>query len=445
MGAEADDVVFVENASGAINAVLRSLALSKNDTFLVLSCAYAMVSNTLQWLASNNRATIITVPIQFPISSGSVVVDAVRAALQAHQRQNPHQPVRLAIFSHIVSVPSVRLPVEDLAQLCKSLGVEHVMVDGAHALGQIPINMATLAASGIDLYTGNGHKVWAFSVWSSGRRPDRRGWGDAVGCTRCECGCLRQWLYCPKGTAFLWTSKELQPTVTPTVVSSDFALNDYMRDFIYNGTGSARRVCLSSHSTLIGVRGMTGTRDYTSFAATLAAFQFREKIGGDAAIRQYMQTLAQQGGDYLQKLWKTQLACPLNMTDAIVTVQLPESATPFAPTLMADMAQDYDIQVRDAAVVSATGSRVGLLTCLIGLPSYAQVVVFQMVPPTNTSTAAAGVTASALFPGRHSGAQTAAPGSWWMRLSAQVYNDMSDFERVGAIVLSLAERPSNKA
>ncbi|EDQ86996.1 uncharacterized protein MONBRDRAFT_10380 [Monosiga brevicollis MX1] len=331
--ANQSQVVFTENASAAINAVLRSLAHSVNDTFLVLSCAYAMVSNTLTWLASQKRASVLVVEVEFPLASEDDVVTLVEQALIKHRASHPNATVRLALFSHIVSIPPLRFPIAKLAAASKAHGVQQVMVDGAHALGQIELDMGKLAASGVDYYAGNGHK----------------------------------WLYSPKGTAFLWVREGLEADVTPTVVSSEWAAHDYARDFLY-----------------------TGTRDYTAFTSIKAAFDFRSAIGGDVAIRTYMRQVAQEAGHYLSKLWGTRLAGPLNLTDAMVAVELPEAIWPLASTLMTDIAQDYNIQI----------------------------VAFQM--PTSLP--------------------KTSDRPWWMRLSAQVYVELDDMKRVGEIILNLAQQ-----
>jgi hypothetical protein len=75
-------------------------------------------------------------------------------------------------FSHITSLPSIVLPVAELAAVCKAHGVL-VLIDGAHALGQLPVNVTAL---GVDAWLGNGHK----------------------------------WLFSPKGSAVLWVSPQLQ-------------------------------------------------------------------------------------------------------------------------------------------------------------------------------------------------------------------------------------------
>lgn len=78
------------------------------------------------------------------------IVAAVVKALDA----NPGQ-VGLASFSHITSVPGLIFPVKQLIDECHKRGVL-VLIDGAHAPGQIKINVEELGA---DFYVGDLHKV----------------------------------------------------------------------------------------------------------------------------------------------------------------------------------------------------------------------------------------------------------------------------------------------
>ncbi|KAL2614055.1 hypothetical protein R1flu_025747 [Riccia fluitans] len=45
--------------------------------------------------------------------------------------------IHLAVIDHITSMPSILLPVKEMVSLCRSHGVEQVLVDGAHALGNV--------------------------------------------------------------------------------------------------------------------------------------------------------------------------------------------------------------------------------------------------------------------------------------------------------------------
>ena len=78
--------------------------------------------------------------------------------------------VYIAVFSHITSIPALILPVEELIKASH----EHnalVLIDGAHAIGAIPVDVKALNA---DFWLSNGHK----------------------------------WLFTPKGTAVLYVKKE---------------------------------------------------------------------------------------------------------------------------------------------------------------------------------------------------------------------------------------------
>lgn len=107
-------------------------------------------------------------------------------------------------------------------------------------------------------------------------------------------------------------------------------------------------------------------------------------------------------------MWNTRLAGPLDLADAMITVQLPPEATDIAPTLMTTLAQEHNIQT----------------------------VVYQQKDSNVSSTDRF----SALFPSPHQEVPnevSSNSGSWWMRLSAQVYTELSDFERVGKLVLEM--------
>ena len=145
INADFNDTVFIDNASNGVNSILRSLARSMppGKKILLLNTAYYMVKMVLKYLEPNQT---LLVNISMP-SSDTEILSVVGDALSSND-------IYAASFSHIVSVPAVILPVAALSTLCHAHNVL-VLVDGAHALGQIPVDVK---AVGADFWLGNGHK-----------------------------------------------------------------------------------------------------------------------------------------------------------------------------------------------------------------------------------------------------------------------------------------------
>ncbi len=184
IGARGDDLVFVDNASAGINAVLRSLALRPGDEIVVLDQAYGAVVKAAEFVARGAGAKVVVVATPFPArdDSADACVEAVERALTPR--------TRLAILDHIASPTALILPVAAMTARCRARGVP-VLVDGAHAPGAIALDVASIGA---DWYVGNLHK-WAFApracgfLWVAPARraalhPPVISWGLDVGLTQ---------------------------------------------------------------------------------------------------------------------------------------------------------------------------------------------------------------------------------------------------------------------
>lgn len=79
-------------------------------------------------------------------STEQEILDIIATTLQAD--------TKLAIFDHIPSVHPIIMPVDKIISICHIKGVE-VLIDGAHALGAIPLEIGSLGA---DYYVMNCHK-----------------------------------------------------------------------------------------------------------------------------------------------------------------------------------------------------------------------------------------------------------------------------------------------
>lgn len=173
LGGKGTDWVFCENATSAVNGILQSLDLGPGDEILTTSHAYGAVAKTMALVAARRGAKLSVADVPpFPADDAEVA-DAVSAALGPR--------TRILVIDHITSATALIFPVRQVAERARAAGIP-VLVDGAHAPGQIALDVPLLGA---DWYTGNAHK----------------------------------WLFAPRGCGLLWTRPERQASTRPAVLS----------------------------------------------------------------------------------------------------------------------------------------------------------------------------------------------------------------------------------
>ena len=189
MGAQGQDLVFVDNATTGVNAVLGSLELKPGDEILITNLAYGAVRNAAAFVAERQGARLVTLELPFPVAEPALYLNRLAQALTPR--------TRLAILDHITSETALVLPLAEMAACCRAAGVP-VLADGAHAPGAIPLDIPRL---GVDYYTGNLHK----------------------------------WALAPKGCGFLWVAPERQQGLHPPVISWGLG-QGFVQEFDWVGT-----------------------------------------------------------------------------------------------------------------------------------------------------------------------------------------------------------------
>jgi isopenicillin-N epimerase len=208
VGASASDLVLVPNATTAVNAVARSLDLQPGDEIVATTHEYG--GNDLLWRYTCEHRGARYVEVDTTPASA---VDDLLGAITPR--------TRALFFSHIASPTALRFPAEELCARAREAGVLSI-VDGAHAPGQIGLDLASLGA---DFYSGNCHK----------------------------------WLCSPKGAGFLHVRAEAQPLLEPRTVSWDWAAEEWATRHRW-----------------------AGTRDPSAHLAVPAAIDFQAEHGWDA-------------------------------------------------------------------------------------------------------------------------------------------------------------------
>jgi hypothetical protein len=153
LGAGHDDVVYVSNVTTALNVVARSLPLQAGDEILTTDHEYGALERTWTFVAEHRQARIVPASLPIPLSDPAEVVEAVWAKVTPR--------TRVLFLSHITSPTAVTLPIQPLIARARAAGIWTV-VDGAHAPGQIDVNLREL---GVGFYGGNCHYAQQGRAW----------------------------------------------------------------------------------------------------------------------------------------------------------------------------------------------------------------------------------------------------------------------------------------
>jgi isopenicillin-N epimerase len=238
LGASADDLVFADNATTAVNAVLQSLAFPPDAEVVTTDQVYPAVRNALHHRLAPVGGRLIEAPLPWPVATDEDIVAAVEAALSPR--------TVLAVFDLIASRSAVRFPVERLSALCRAHGVP-VLVDAAHGPGQLPLDIPGLGA---DWVAGNLHK----------------------------------WFFAPRGCALLWVRPERAAALHPTVISHGYG-GGLAAEFGWTGTRDVTPFlsvpdALSFHRDMGGPALMDRNRALAARAAALLADVWRTQAAG---------------------------------------------------------------------------------------------------------------------------------------------------------------------
>ncbi len=137
VGADPDDLVYVSNATMGINIAARSLPLAPGDEVLSTDQEYGAAERTWRFLCERRGARFIQAEIPVPAASHEHVTDTLWAQVSPR--------TRVLFISHVTSPSALILPVVELVRRARAAGIISV-IDGAHAVGQIPLNLDTLGA-----------------------------------------------------------------------------------------------------------------------------------------------------------------------------------------------------------------------------------------------------------------------------------------------------------
>ena len=231
LNADAEDLVYIPNATHGVNIIARSLQLKPGDEVLTTDHEYGACDYTWDFNCRKTGARYIHQSIPLPIHSEQEIIERFWLGVTPH--------TRVIYLSHITSPTAMRLPVEQICQRARQAGILTI-IDAAHSPGQIPLNLQSLGA---DFVFGNCHK-WMLNV---------------------------------KGSAFLYVRRERQALIEPLIVS-----------WGYNTTPET-----TTGSRYVDLLQWTGTNDPAAALTVPTAIQFMQDHAWDT-VRCECHTLLRQ-------------------------------------------------------------------------------------------------------------------------------------------------------
>jgi isopenicillin-N epimerase len=271
IGADAEDLGWVTNATAGVNAVLRSLTFQPGDELVVTDQEYNASRNVLNYAAERSGARVVVARVPFPFRQAEDLTAPILNCVTAR--------TRLVLVDHVTSQTGVVFPLAALVAELARRGVD-VLVDGAHAPGMVPLNLNRLGAA---YYTGNCHK----------------------------------WLCAPKGVAFLHVRRDRQQAIRPPCIS--------------HGANSTRR----DRSRFQLEFGWQGTWDPSAILSVPEAVRFigSQLPGGWPAVMERNRALALAARKILCAALQAPEPCPAAFIGSLASVPLPAAPANASPRL----------------------------------------------------------------------------------------------------------------
>lgn len=146
--AASESVALTRNASDGLQSLIRNYnRLQPGDQVLMCDLEYDTVKGAMRWLARNRGVELIEIEHRHPASFDSLLA-TYREAFARYPR------LKLMSLTHVTHRTGLVMPVKAIAAAAKTHGID-VILDGAHALGQLEFNLDEL---GIEFAAYNLHK-----------------------------------------------------------------------------------------------------------------------------------------------------------------------------------------------------------------------------------------------------------------------------------------------
>ena len=173
-GCDPEELAVTRNASEGMETLILGIDLKRGDEVIVTDQNYGRMLTTWDQRARREGIVVKSVSFRAPLPSSADFVARIRSAITPK--------TRVIEFPHIVNITGQILPVRDVVEMARPLGIE-VFIDGAHSYAHFPFTR------------------------------------DELRCDYFACS-LHKWLLAPIGTGFLYVRKEKIQPIWPLMAAA---------------------------------------------------------------------------------------------------------------------------------------------------------------------------------------------------------------------------------
>ncbi len=273
VGADPRDMVFVDNATVAMNIVAENIELKAGDEVLLNDHEYGAVFRIWRHRCEQVGARVVSAKLgnfsDSEISTSDTGQKDLSRTVVESIFSSVTEKTKVIIVSHITSPSAIIFPVAEICREARQRGIP-VCIDGPHAIAMRDVNLKDLDC---DFY----------------------------------CASLHKWLSAPFGSGFLYVKRKHQQRLKPHMTSWGRSLG-------------GRDERWQDHINWLG------TRDPAPFLAVPAAITFLEKVGLEE-FRNWTHQLAQYARQRLERLFGTKCWVPESQDwyGSMIAVPLPAS------------------------------------------------------------------------------------------------------------------------
>jgi selenocysteine lyase/cysteine desulfurase len=189
IGCSEEEVIITRNTTESLGIILNGIDWKEGDQLIVSCVDYGSMRDMARYLKENRNVIVKMVsPPLNPLNDESIL---------AEYRAVFNENTKYILIPHIVHLTGQIMPIKKLCKLAHRFGIK-VIVDGAHAIGQIDFKLSDLNC---DFYASSLHK----------------------------------WLSCPLGVGILWIKGKHISDISPIFADYNYKNHDILR---LNHTGT---------------------------------------------------------------------------------------------------------------------------------------------------------------------------------------------------------------